>query len=121
MPYPDILYVFNSNHFCIWHCFRVIGVFVISFVDRKWRHSDLSARCRRRLKVNSDSERPTTISYKWLIITFSLGGTVFELLAFLLYRLLTGNDVIAISPLGGVACQMFGRILNALPRYPISV
>src|SRR5664279_2677189 len=103
MPYPDILYVFNSNHFCIWHCFRVIGVFVISFVDRKWRHSDLSARWRRRLKVNADSERPTAISYKWLIITFSLGGTVFELLAFLLYRLLKGNDVIAINPLGSVA------------------
>jgi len=71
--------------------------------------------------VRADSEWRTPISYKRLIVTFSVCGTVFELLAFLLYRLLTRSDVIAISPLGGVECQMFERILNGLPRFPISV
>jgi len=53
--------------------------------------------------VRADSEWPTPISYKCLIVTFSVYGTVFELLAFLLYRSLPGSDVIAIYPLGGVA------------------
>src|SRR5664279_813977 len=83
--------------------FEILAFLCISFIDRKLHHSDFSAWWHRRLKVSADSERPTTISYKWLIIQFSLYRTVFELLAILLYRLSTGSDVIAISPLGGVS------------------
>src|SRR5664279_2098965 len=68
--------------------FELLAFLCISFIDRKLRHSDFSAWWNRRLKVSADSERPTTISYKWLIIPCSLYRTVFELLAFLLYRLL---------------------------------
>ena len=59
--------------------------------------------------IRADSEWPTPISYKCLIITFSVHGIVFELLAFLLYHLLTGSDVIAFSPLGGVSGSFVDR------------
>src|SRR5664279_15686 len=62
--------------------FELLAFLCISFIDRKLRHSDFSFWWHRRLKFSVDSERPSPISYKWLIVTCTLCGTVFELLAF---------------------------------------
>src|SRR5664279_5127401 len=99
--------------------FELLAFLCISFIDRKLRQSDFFAWWHRRLKISADSERPTTISYNWLIVTFTLCGIVFELLAFV--YIVYGPEMTSTSPLGGVACQMFGWILNGLPRFPISV
>ena len=67
-------------------------------------------------EVETVSERQTHTSYLRLIITFGLSLAVSELLAFVCGQ---KNDVMPISPLGGVTGQISRRILKGSTRLPI--
>ena len=84
------------------------------FVDRKWRHAfyplgGVSGQMSMRILKGS----PTT--YLRLIITFGLSLIVSELGI----CLWTGNDVMAVSPLGGIVGRRSMWILKGSPRLPI--
>ena len=70
------------------------------------------------IQIKADSERLTQTSNMRLIITLCLSLTVSELNSICLW---TGNDVMPVSPLGGVVGQRSMQILKGSPRLPICV
>ena len=67
------------------------------------------------IKIKADSERLTQTTNLRLIMTLCLYLTVSESISFVV----TGNDVMLVSRLGGVVGQRSLRILKGSPRLPI--
>jgi len=71
---------------------RAVSELLAIFVDRRWRHIDLSARWRRGFYLMADSDSLTPTSYLRLIVTFAVSSTVSELLTIFVDRKLRHID-----------------------------